>query len=124
MAGIILAALFTAERSHAVYLLKKQGISRLDVLGYLAHGISKVSEDAGPDFGGESPEVGDVAEQPSRDPLKSFTINLIESAACWPDRFFDWASRGTATNDSDSLPAPQKQSDLCRRARGWKNSHR
>lgn len=79
--GHILAALFTDERSHAVYLLKRQGIKRLDVLGYLAHGISKVSEDEGLAFGGEGPEVSDAAEQPSRDPLKSFTLNLIESAA-------------------------------------------
>ncbi len=79
--GHILTALFPAERSHAVYLLKKQGITRLDVLNYVAHGISKVSEEAGPLFGGESTEVGDIGEQPSRDPLKSFTINLIESAA-------------------------------------------
>jgi ATP-dependent Clp protease ATP-binding subunit ClpA len=79
--GHLLAALFAAELSHAVYLLKKQGISRLDVLKYISHGISKVSEDEGPVFGGESTEVGDVIEQPSRDPLKSFTINLIESAA-------------------------------------------
>ena len=40
--GNILAALFQAEQSYAVYLLNQQGVSRLDILNYLAHGISKV----------------------------------------------------------------------------------
>jgi ATP-dependent Clp protease ATP-binding subunit ClpA len=79
--GHLLAALYTAERSHAVYLLKQQGINRLDVLNFISHGISKIAEDAGPVLGGERTAVGDVDERRSQDPLKSFTINLIESAA-------------------------------------------
>src|ERR1700730_9292802 len=79
--GNILAALFHAERSHAVYLLEKQGITRLAVLNYISHGISKISEDSGPVFGGASTEVGNEDAQASRDPLKSFTINLIERAS-------------------------------------------
>ena len=46
--GNILAALFEVENSHAVYVLQKQGISRLDILNYLSHGISKID-----DFGDE-----------------------------------------------------------------------
>jgi ATP-dependent Clp protease ATP-binding subunit ClpA len=79
--GHILAALYVAERSHAVYLLKQQGIERLDVLSYIAHGISKVSEDTGPEFAADGPEVATGPATPLRDPLSSFTINLIESAA-------------------------------------------
>ena len=79
--GHLLAALYIAERSHAVYLLKQQGINRLDVLNFIAHGISKIAEGAAPVFGGERTAVGDFDEQRSQDPLKSFTINLIESAA-------------------------------------------
>jgi ATP-dependent Clp protease ATP-binding subunit ClpA len=79
--GNILAALFHAERSHAVYLLEKQGITRLAVLNYISHGISKISEEPEPAFGGENPEVGNEDAQTSRDPLKSFTVNLIERAA-------------------------------------------
>src|SRR6185295_14100371 len=78
----LLDALYTAERSHAVYLLKQQGINRLDVLNFISHGVSKIAEDAGPVFGGERTAVGgDVDDQRSKDPLKSFTVNLIESAA-------------------------------------------
>src|SRR6478609_8112632 len=40
--GNILAALYQAEQSYAVYLLLQQGVSRLDILNYIAHGISKI----------------------------------------------------------------------------------
>jgi ATP-dependent Clp protease ATP-binding subunit ClpA len=79
--GNVLAAIFQAEHSHAVFLLRKYHVTRLDVLNYIAHGISKI--DSG-DFltdGGDtvaSPE-GDV--QTARDPLASFTTNLVERAA-------------------------------------------
>jgi ATP-dependent Clp protease ATP-binding subunit ClpA len=79
--GNILAALFHAERSHAVYLLEKQGIKRLAVLNYISHGISKISEDSEPVLGDVNTEGGTEDAQTSRDPLKSFTVNLIESAA-------------------------------------------
>src|SRR5215210_2869347 len=40
--GNILAALYQAEQSYAVYLLLQQGVSRLDILNYISHGISKI----------------------------------------------------------------------------------
>src|SRR6476469_3220804 len=40
--GNILAALYQAEQSYAVYLLLQQGVTRLDILNYISHGISKV----------------------------------------------------------------------------------
>jgi ATP-dependent Clp protease ATP-binding subunit ClpA len=76
--GNILAALYQERRSHAVYLLERQGITRLDVLNYISHGISK--EGAGPET--EGIEAGDEEEgRPARDPLAAFTSNLIERAA-------------------------------------------
>jgi len=82
-AGDILAAIFYEERSYAVYLLKTQGVTRLDVLNFISHGISKIGEDheRGPD--------GDAAPGPEQEgkkgkrqasPLESFTINLLEKA--------------------------------------------
>ena len=79
--GHILASMFHAERSHAVYLLKKQGIKRLEVLSYISHGISKISDGSEPVSGNESTEGPEDESQPSRDPLKSFTVNLVERAA-------------------------------------------
>src|SRR5262245_7504637 len=40
--GNILAALYQAEQQYAVYLLLQQGVTRLDILNYIAHGISKI----------------------------------------------------------------------------------
>ncbi|MCI0486275.1 MAG: ATP-dependent Clp protease ATP-binding subunit ClpA [Blastocatellia bacterium] len=79
--GNILAALFAERRSTAVYLLEKQGITRLDVLNYISHGISKINEDAAPGFGFEDEEDEDGISEPVRDPLSAFTVNLIERAA-------------------------------------------
>ncbi len=78
--GNVLAAMFQERRSHAVYLLEKQGISRLDVLNYISHGISKVGGRPGDDGAvpdGDSGE-GDAPQQ--KDPLEAYTVNLIERA--------------------------------------------
>src|SRR5215471_14917276 len=40
--GNVLAAFYLEPSSHAVYLLQKQGVTRLDVLEYVSHGVSKV----------------------------------------------------------------------------------
>src|SRR5437588_4056638 len=39
--GQMLAALYQAERSQAVYLLRSQGVNKLDVLSFLSHGIGR-----------------------------------------------------------------------------------
>jgi ATP-dependent Clp protease ATP-binding subunit ClpA len=73
--GQMLAAVFQAEKSHAVFLLRSQNISKLDVLTYLSHGIPKngpANEPAG---------VGaDEESAASRDPLKSFAVDLLDRA--------------------------------------------
>jgi ATP-dependent Clp protease ATP-binding subunit ClpA len=74
----VLAALFHAKDSHAVYLLDQQGIKRLDVLRYISHGITPQDDELP---GGFTDEDEEESPQPSRDPLKAFTTNLIERAA-------------------------------------------
>jgi ATP-dependent Clp protease ATP-binding subunit ClpA len=82
--GNILVALYQAEQSYAVYLLQQQGVSRLDILNYIAHGISKV--DNGLDFEsiGEGIEDEEFAEEraaPKRKkPLEAFTEELVKLA--------------------------------------------
>ncbi len=71
----MLAALYQAERSQAVFLLRAQGVTKLDVLQYISHGIARTDTDRDRAFAGDSDEA------PSRDPLKSFAVNLIERAA-------------------------------------------
>ena len=75
-AGDILAAMFFEENSYAVYFLKSQGVSRLDVLNYIAHGVSKSSD---PEEAEYQPASSD---QPNRraGALESFTVDLIDKA--------------------------------------------
>jgi ATP-dependent Clp protease ATP-binding subunit ClpA len=79
--GNILAALYQAEQSYAVYLLLQQGVTRLDILNYIAHGISKI--DTGDPFPEpfEDDEFGGISQQPKKNPLESFTSELVERAA-------------------------------------------
>lgn len=80
----ILAALYQAEQSYAVYLLLQQGITRLDVLNYIAHGISKIDE---VDFDPAEIESDDdefaeerAARPKRKKPLEAFTEELVALA--------------------------------------------
>jgi ATP-dependent Clp protease ATP-binding subunit ClpA len=82
-AGDILAAIFQEPESHAVALLRAQGVSRLDVLQYVSHGISKRSGGAGselPSPAGADGAFGEPGELPD-DPLSAYASNLSERAA-------------------------------------------
>ncbi len=78
----VLVAIFSEKDSQAVYFLNKQNITRLDVVNYISHGISKVGEseegDAVPPgaAGAEEEGGGDA----SRSPLESFATNLNQEA--------------------------------------------
>ena len=80
-AGNILASLFEEQHSHARYLLEKQGITKLDVLNYISHGVSKLDTDGEPmpHDGDDDDEEGEARQV--RDPLKAFTTNLVARAA-------------------------------------------
>ncbi|HKQ78220.1 MAG TPA: ATP-dependent Clp protease ATP-binding subunit ClpA, partial [Blastocatellia bacterium] len=78
--GNILAAIFEENHSHAKYLLEKQGITKLDILNYISHGISKGDEIGEPLPLGED-EDDEATSRAMRDPLKAFASNLVERAA-------------------------------------------
>ncbi|MGD9563161.1 MAG: ATP-dependent Clp protease ATP-binding subunit ClpA [Pyrinomonadaceae bacterium] len=79
--GNILASLYQAEQSYAVYLLLQQGVTRLDILNFISHGISKI--DAGGPFpeGFDDEEFGGMGAQERKKPLESFTVELVARAA-------------------------------------------
>ncbi len=87
-AGDVLVALFLERDAHAVKLLESQGLSRLDVMEYVAHGISKTGPDepravlpAGdPDQPGGSGR-GPEGEGKPRDPLAAYCVELVARAA-------------------------------------------
>ncbi|VAW96033.1 ATP-dependent Clp protease ATP-binding subunit ClpA [hydrothermal vent metagenome] len=74
----VLVAIFSEQESQAVYFLKKQDISRLEIVNYISHGISKIE--------GPSPEHDDAiadeepAEEAAATPLEQFAANLNELA--------------------------------------------
>lgn len=75
----VLAAIFSEQESQAVYFLKRENISRLDVVNYISHGISKLSEDDDPE--GLSHQEDDLpTEAPSKSPLENYSVNLNEQA--------------------------------------------
>jgi ATP-dependent Clp protease ATP-binding subunit ClpA len=73
----VLVAIFGEQESQAVFLLKQQGVSRLDVVNYIAHGISKAHEDQEPAV--PQPEENGENSQNAK-PLENFASNLNELA--------------------------------------------
>ncbi|PPD37055.1 MAG: ATP-dependent Clp protease ATP-binding subunit ClpA [Methylomonas sp.] len=76
----LFVALFSEQDSHAVYLLNKQDISRLDVVNFLAHGISKIDHEHEASEE-KSPEVMSAESEGAGSPLEKYAVNLNEEAA-------------------------------------------
>jgi ATP-dependent Clp protease ATP-binding subunit ClpA len=81
-AGDILAAILQQPKSHAAKLLESQGITRLDVLDYISHGITKapVSSDDTPADEEAVAGVGHEGPATARDPLAAYCLNLTDRA--------------------------------------------
>ncbi len=75
----VLVAIYGEKDSHAVYFLHQQGVSRLDVVNYISHGITKAPQAPGSREEGES--EAEAPEAQSGGALESFTQNLNSSAA-------------------------------------------
>ena len=71
----VLVAIFSEQESQAAYILKKSDISRLDIVNFISHGISKLES-------GESNNHDDVEQQQDEEPrvVESFAVNLNEEA--------------------------------------------
>ncbi|HXY77070.1 MAG TPA: ATP-dependent Clp protease ATP-binding subunit ClpA [Steroidobacteraceae bacterium] len=71
--GNVLVAIFSEKQSHAVFLLNRQRVTRLDVVNYISHGLSKIAE--------EKTDKEDSAAEGEREgeggsALEKFTTNL------------------------------------------------
>jgi len=69
----VLVAIFGEKDSHAVYYLQKQGVTRLDVVNFIAHGISKVQPTTTRQ---EREAEGESEAEGATGPLESYTIDL------------------------------------------------
>jgi ATP-dependent Clp protease ATP-binding subunit ClpA len=82
----VLVAILSESDSHAVAFLKEEGITRLDVVSYISHGISKLlpaktpqtGRGQGADGAGRQPD--DDEEEAPVDPLEAYAVNLNERA--------------------------------------------
>jgi len=82
----VLAALFSEKESRAVYFLKQEGISRLDVINFISHGIAKIDSEPSeleqksdieyPDLDMQQSLEPEPKESSLNSPLENFTVNL------------------------------------------------
>ena len=74
----VLVAIFGEKDSHAVYFLHQQGITRLDVVNFISHGITKTPQTQG----SGKPEQADEQEQEQAQhgALETYTLNLNAQA--------------------------------------------
>ena len=76
----VLVAIFSEKQSHAVFLLSRQDVSRLDVVNYISHGMSKSDDDKGV-AKEEAPAAGAAAaEAESASALEKYASNLNKLA--------------------------------------------
>ena len=76
----VLVAIFSEKQSHAVFLLSRQDVSRLDVVNYISHGMSKSDDEKG-DAKEEAPAAAAAAaEGESASALEKYASNLNKLA--------------------------------------------
>ena len=81
----VLVALFSERESHAVHFLQQQDVTRLDVVSYIAHGVSKIpgKDENRPPRGADEEEDQDAQGAPQEDDevLAAYCVNLNKKAA-------------------------------------------
>jgi len=76
----VLVAIFGEKDSHAVYYLHQQGVTRLDVVNFISHGVRK-DQQIDTAKASEGVEEAQVEGQAKESPLDQFTQNLNKAAA-------------------------------------------
>jgi len=76
----VLVAIFGEKDSHAVYYLHQQGVTRLDVVNFISHGVRK-DQQIDSQKASEGVEEAQVEGATKESPLDQFTQNLNKSAA-------------------------------------------
>ncbi len=76
----VLVAIFSEQESQAVYLLKSQGVSRIDVVNFISHGISKIDDAGEPEDDAELANADEGEGERRASALESFATNLNEEA--------------------------------------------
>jgi ATP-dependent Clp protease ATP-binding subunit ClpA len=92
--GSVLIAFFREEESQALFLLQKEGVTRMDLINFYSHGVTKYDDSdvdglanpldrpaSSPSPGGNGHPDDDEGAAPVKDPLEQFTQNLNRAAA-------------------------------------------
>ena len=74
----VLVAIFGEKESHAVYFLNQRGVTRLDVVNYIAHGITKSPQNK-QEKASEAKEESESGSE-SQGALDAYTVNLNQLA--------------------------------------------
>lgn len=78
----VLVALFAEKDTHAIFLLNEQGVTRLDVVNYISHGIAKngPQQSAAPEASSEAEDKDEPGKGANRPALEQYAVNLNERA--------------------------------------------
>lgn len=74
----VLVAIYGEKDSHAVFFLHQQGVTRLDVVNFISHGVAKMPDENPSTEGAESPTETEAAPSGA---LDSYTLNLNQEVA-------------------------------------------
>ena len=82
--GDILAAILDERDCYAAHFLEEQGITRVDILNYISHGVSRAAQHETPESAGQSSEERPTETKENRkktkDPLAGFVVDLVARA--------------------------------------------
>ena len=86
----VLVAIFGEKESHAVYFLNQRGVTRLDVVNYIAHGITKTPQ-AKPEKqeGGKEEGEGGAESQGARRQVVALSMKHRLPSVYWQREYVD-----------------------------------
>ncbi len=76
----VLAAIFSEQESQAVYFLRRENITRLDVINFISHGVSKYQSNDMPDGLNSQVDEDMMGVEGNESPLESYCMNLNKRA--------------------------------------------
>ncbi len=76
----VLAAIFSEQESQAVYFLRRENITRLDVINYISHGVSKYQNNGMQERMNPSMDEEMMNSDGNESPLESYCLNLNKRA--------------------------------------------
>ena len=109
----VLVAIFSEKQSHAVFLLARAQVTRLDVVNFISHGLSRTGESKA-DKERDDAGVESERDSESGSALEKYAVNLNAQAQEGPHRPADRPQARDRAHHRDPVPPPQEQSAVRR----------